>query len=130
MGSYADQVLGNLTNLLRELGYYNNTLVVVLSDNGGPAIKKRAHTDSFAANNYPLRGGKGTLFDGGVRTVAFLTGGFVPEEARGSVREGMMHLCDWYVVAAQVAWLPYETWDALFVACTSASCVRAYGIAA
>jgi arylsulfatase B len=102
MGSFADQVLGNLTSLLHELGLYSNTLVVVLSDNGGPARKLTEHTKSLGGNNYPLRGGKTNLFEGGVRTVAFATGGFVPEHARGSVRDGMMHICDWY---ATLSWL-------------------------
>ena len=31
------QVLGNLTNKLKQMGIYNNTLIVHTSDNGGPA---------------------------------------------------------------------------------------------
>ena len=47
-------------------GLYNDTLVVFTSDNGG-AI-------SHGASNFPLRGTKGTLFEGGTRVPTFLHG--------------------------------------------------------
>lgn len=102
MGSMADEILGNLTSILHEVDMYDNTLIIVLSDNGGPAGRLGKKTSSCGANNWPLRGGKTNFFEGGVRSIAFVSGGFVPLSARGSIRDGYMHLCDWY---STLAWL-------------------------
>jgi len=45
---------------LRQHGLEEDTLVVFLSDNGGP-------TAELTSSNAPLRGGKGQLFEGGIR---------------------------------------------------------------
>ena len=91
MGSMADEILGNLTALLRQLDMYDDTLIIVLSDNGGPAGRLGMKTSSCGANNWPLRGGKTNFFEGGVRSVAFVSGGFVPKNAQGSARQGYIH---------------------------------------
>ncbi len=55
--SCMDAAIGELLDLLRELGLEQRTLVMFLSDNGG----------SGNGGNAPLRAGKGTLFEGGLR---------------------------------------------------------------
>jgi arylsulfatase A-like enzyme len=57
--SLLDDAVGTVTGALAESGQTKRTLVVFLSDNGGPVHN--------GANNDPLRGGKGELFEGGVR---------------------------------------------------------------
>jgi arylsulfatase A-like enzyme len=52
-----DAAIGELLDLLRDLGLEQNTLVMFVSDNGG----------SGNGGNAPLRAGKGTLFEGGLR---------------------------------------------------------------
>ncbi len=37
----------------------------------------------------------GSDFEGGVRTAAFLAGGFVPEAVRGTVNSKYIHITDW-----------------------------------
>jgi hypothetical protein len=53
-------------------------------------------TDHNMASNWPLRGTKGTLFDGGVRGVGVVAGGAVPTSRQGLVLDGMLHVSDWY----------------------------------
>jgi len=55
-----DQNVGRLVDHLRKTGELENTLIVFLSDNGGPVT-------SNASLNAPLRGQKGMVLDGGVR---------------------------------------------------------------
>jgi arylsulfatase A-like enzyme len=61
----ADAALGAVLDTLAELGLTENTLVVFTSDNGGLSAHSRggqAHT-----HNAPLRSGKGSAYEGGVR---------------------------------------------------------------
>ena len=53
-----DLGIGRVLNVLEEKGIRENTLIIFLSDNGGRAEH---------ANNFPYRGHKGMLFEGGIR---------------------------------------------------------------
>jgi len=86
-----DEVVGNVTDALKAKGMWEDTLVVMSSDNGGPVGMAEN-----AANNWPLRGGKYSLFEGGIRVAAFVSGGFVPAAMRGTRNNGMIHIADWY----------------------------------
>ena len=55
-----DASVGAVMEKLREEGLEENTLVFFLSDNGGP-------TRELTSSNAPLRGGKGTVYEGGLR---------------------------------------------------------------
>ena len=100
MISGVDDLMRNLTNTLKELNMWNNTLVLFSSDNGGPSSKK---VSGSAANNYPLRGGKHTSWEGGHRAISFVSGGVVPKERRGTKLEGYIHVADWYTTFCSLA---------------------------
>jgi len=53
-----DEGVGTIINLLKELGLDQNTVLIFTSDNGG---------ETTITSNAPLRGGKSTLYEGGVR---------------------------------------------------------------
>ena len=84
-----------------------DSLIVFSSDNGGP-IK----LDESAASNFPLRGGKYSDLEGGVRAAAFVAGGAVPKAFRGTRSQVVMHIADWYATFAFLAGLPYPTDEA------------------
>ncbi len=58
-----DAMVGQITAKLGELKLAENTLVAFMSDNGGP---------DGAPSNAPLRGGKWTLWEGGIRSPLFI----------------------------------------------------------
>jgi arylsulfatase A-like enzyme len=53
-----DQNLGRLMRALDRYKLSDNTVIIFFSDNGG---------ELEATNNYPLRAGKGSLYEGGIR---------------------------------------------------------------
>ncbi len=55
-----DDSVGAVMKQLRESGLEENTIVFFLSDNGGP-------TRELTSSNAPLRGEKGTMYEGGLR---------------------------------------------------------------
>lgn len=63
MVEHVDDAVGKVIAQLKSLGLYNNTIIILTSDNGGLiAGKKNQVTD-----NSPLRLGKGERYEGGVR---------------------------------------------------------------
>ncbi len=64
-------------------------------------------------NNYPLRGGKYSQFEGGIRSTAFVSGGFLPEAVRGTQQSGMISIADWYATFSTLAGVdPFDEWAA------------------
>jgi arylsulfatase B len=99
MVSFMDSAVGNVTTALRNAGMYNHTLMVFTADNGGPIYRN----GSVGANNWPLRGGKASNFEGGVRVNAFVSGGYVPVPRRGVKLRGLATLWDFYTTFAALA---------------------------
>lgn len=59
-----DRGVKQLVNTLKATGQYDNTLIVFLSDNGG-------RLNAASASNTPLRNGKTSVYEGGVRVPMF-----------------------------------------------------------
>ncbi|MEO6683595.1 MAG: sulfatase [Ginsengibacter sp.] len=60
-----DKSLGDLMDYLQEKDLVENTIVIFMSDNGGYTREPRM--GEMDTQNYPLRAGKGSLYEGGVR---------------------------------------------------------------
>ena len=67
------------------------------SDNGGELIYL------CGGNNFPLRGGKFSNFEGGIRVPAFAAGGALPAARRGAVEAGLVAVQDFYATSAGLA---------------------------
>ncbi len=72
-----DESLGRIMKKLKELELDQNTVVIFYSDNGGMSaanfyfpdreISKKEINKAFSTSNLPLRGGKGWMYEGGIR---------------------------------------------------------------
>lgn len=72
-----DESLGRVLAKLKELRLDDNTIVIFFSDNGGMSaanfgnpekvVGKCALNKAYSTSNLPLRGGKGWLYEGGIR---------------------------------------------------------------
>ena len=88
-----DAQIGRIVAALEKRGMMQNTLLVFSSDNGGPL--------TCGANNGPLRGGKGTLYEGGVRVPAFAV--WQGKLAAGTAVTEPLHMVDWYPTLLKLA---------------------------
>ncbi|KAM0735511.1 Arylsulfatase J [Formica fusca] len=89
MLSKLDQSVGQVVEALHKNGMLRDSIIVFSSDNGGPA----AGFNLNAASNWPLRGVKNTLWEGGVRGTGLI---WSPRLVRpGRVSRQMIHITDW-----------------------------------
>ena len=87
-----DDAVGTLLDALDRLGLADETIIVFASDNGGNMYNEVDGTT--ATSNAPLRGGKATMYEGGVRGPAIVV---VPGRvAAGSTSDAMIQSSDYY----------------------------------
>jgi arylsulfatase A-like enzyme len=107
MISLVDQSVGTLVRALEEKGMRENTLIIFSSDNGGVSEYPQLFSTikgakkPTPANNSPLRGGKASLYDGGVRVVSFAN--WPGHVSSGHVTEQMVHMVDWFPTLMNLA---------------------------
>ncbi|KAJ9450051.1 putative sulfatase PB10D8.02c [Diplonema papillatum] len=103
LATLLDDGIGNVTRALQDIGRLDNTIVVFSSDNGGPTN----NTEGTQSNNYPLRGGKNTIWEGGTRLSGCIRGPNLPKK---TVWNGLMHTTDWlYTLLDAAGAAPPET---------------------
>ena len=81
-----DEAVKNVTKALKQSKMYRDTVIIFISDNGGTERN----------SNWPLRGGKNSVWEGGVRSVAFLHYPRIPAKYAGRSSGDLFHIVDWY----------------------------------
>ncbi|XP_046395184.1 arylsulfatase I-like isoform X2 [Ischnura elegans] len=89
MVHWLDESVGKVVERLAMHDMLHNSIIVVASDNGGASNG----LDHNVASNWPLRGAKFALWEGGVRGVALVWSPLL--KRMGRVSEQMMHITDW-----------------------------------
>ncbi|PNF27139.1 hypothetical protein B7P43_G08558 [Cryptotermes secundus] len=89
MVSQMDESVGRVVEALHNRRMLNNSIIVFISDNGAPSVGVFQNWGS----NYPLRGIKATLWEGGVRGVALIWSPLLRQPSR--VSDELMHVSDW-----------------------------------
>lgn len=109
MLTHLDNSVGNVVQALERANMLKDSIIVFSTDNGGPAegLNCLLYLDNFdinkyiiflgfnlnAASNWPLRGVKNTLWEGGVRGAALLWSPLL--QTRHRVANQTMHISDW-----------------------------------
>ena len=95
-----DEAVANVTATLAALALLDSTLIVFVADNGGPVFGG----DAVGASNWPLRGGKHSLWEGGVRLASVVNApaGWLGAPTGANV-SGLMHHVDWLPTLAEAA---------------------------
>ncbi|KAK7489037.1 hypothetical protein BaRGS_00019698, partial [Batillaria attramentaria] len=95
MMAAADEGIGNITTALKNKGIYDNTIFIVTSDNGAEPWNR-------SSSNWPLRGGKVTLFEGGTRVFSVIKAPGIVNNI-GNDWDGIFHETDWYPTLVEAA---------------------------
>jgi arylsulfatase I/J len=102
-----DDQIGKVLDALDRRKMRDNTLIVFVSDNGGTRsnmfVGEAEVKGELPPNNGPYRDGKGSVYEGGTRVVAFANW---PGKIMPGVVNEMMHIVDIYPTLAGLAAAP------------------------
>ena len=102
-----DDAVGAVAAALNASGRYSNSITIFSSDNGAPAnpagaLHKEGEAPGYIARNFPFRGSKAHVWEGGTRVPGFVHSPLLPATVRGTVSNALFHVTDWLptIVAA------------------------------
>lgn len=87
-----DESIGSIVKTLHETRLINDTIIIFISDNGAGGNGKGVMANF--GSNFPLRGAKATLWEGGVRVPSFIWSPLLKSPA-GTIFNGLFHVTDW-----------------------------------
>ena len=98
MVNYLDASIGAVVDALKKKGMFESTLVTFSADNGGPVYAN----GTSGGSNWPLRGGKASNFEGGIRVNGWVSGGALPDAVRSTKKSGLATPWDWWSTFAEI----------------------------
>jgi arylsulfatase A-like enzyme len=103
---HMDEAIGKLVATLKESKQFDNTLILFFSDNGGTRGENgrnypgKIAFSSKQGNNLPLRDGKLAVYEGGIRTPAFVL--WPGKFTAGRKITSPLSVCDWLPTLASL----------------------------
>jgi arylsulfatase A-like enzyme len=95
-----DDAVYEVFEALESVGQMKNTYIIFTSDNGGCHLA--------GGKSGPLRGTKGTLWEGGTKVDAFVYSPLLPSSTWGTKYDGLMHVSDWFPTILEFALVDYK----------------------
>ena len=116
---HLDDAVGRILKALDETGRRENTLLIFTSDNGGSTAENNdlkypndnCPNGPLVGNNLPLRGQKGTIYEGGTRVPTIVSW---PTKIRPGKQDAPVYVADWMpTFSALAGYLPNRNlnWD-------------------
>jgi arylsulfatase A-like enzyme len=101
--SEMDNVVGSVMEAVHHNGLYNNSVIIFSSDNGAPGAW------NVRDRNWPLRGFKSQIWEGGTKVPGFIHSPLLPAKARGTQSHALLHVTDWLPTIARLARVRLDT---------------------
>jgi arylsulfatase B len=99
---YLDYNWGVIVEYLKGNGMWENTLIFMTTDNGALPYSHQTIWSDWGCN-WPLRSGKVTNYEGGVKVWAGMSGGLIPPDLRGSTLDELTHIVDLAATAMRLS---------------------------
>jgi len=94
-----DKSLGDIMNYLQENKLFDNTYIFFMSDNGGLSLSPQRGGETHT-QNLPLKQGKGSLYEGGIRVPMIVVG---PGIEHKSISQQYVVIDDFFPTVLQLA---------------------------
>ena len=94
-----DEAVESIWDAVVSRGQDSNTYLIFASDNGG--------CFDAGGRNGPLRGVKGTLWEGGTKVDSWIYSPLLSDSVKGTQYGGLMHVTDWFPTLLDLAGVTY-----------------------